>query len=234
MRVFLIHGMARTPVSMWLLKRRLERQGHVCSPFGYSVILSDLDRITERFIERVRQDLEQDRAAGSRDPPSYAVVGHSLGNVITRLASPRLPPGFRGFIMLAPPNRPPVIARALISNPLFRALTRDAGRKLIDESFFDELPMPDVPALVIAGTRGPRAPWLPFGGEPNDAILRVAETRLAGVPSIEVPGMHTFVMNRRDVFEAVRDFLGKAAEAGDGCDRARQGRDKLPPLSSAR
>ncbi|MEE8524329.1 MAG: alpha/beta hydrolase [Thermoanaerobaculia bacterium] len=189
--------MARTPLSMWVMKTRLERAGYPCSLFGYSVALSDLEQITERFVKQVRNTL----------PPSYAILGHSLGNVIARLSSPRLPPGLCRFAMLAPPNRTPVMAHALGDNPIYRAATRDTGRKLTDEAFFAELPMPEVPALIIAGTRGPRASWLPFRGEPNDAVLKVAETELAGVPKIEVAGIHSFLMNRRDVFETICDFF---------------------------
>lgn len=219
MRVFLIHGMGRTPISMWVLKFRLERAGYRTSLFGYLVTVSDLDRIAERFAERVRREMAAEVAAGHGSAaaeddgaPSYAVVGHSLGNIITRLASPELPPGFRRFVMLAPPNRSPVIARTLGNNELFRAATRDAGEKLIDERFYSELPELAVPSIIIAGTRGPRARWLPFGGEPNDSILRVDETRLEGVPAIDVHGVHSFLMNRRDVFAAVRRFLESGEE----------------------
>jgi pimeloyl-ACP methyl ester carboxylesterase len=207
MRVFLIHGMGRAPTSMWVLKCRLVREGHRATLFGYLVTVSDLERIADRFVDRVRRVMREEAAGGDGREPAYAVVGHSLGNVITRLASPRLPPGFRRFAMLAPPNRSPVIARTLRDNLFFRATTRDTGRKLTDEEFFARLPVPDVPSLIIAGNRGPRSRRLPFGGAPNDGILKVEETRLAGIPRIEVPAIHTFLMNRRDVFEAIRDFL---------------------------
>ncbi len=205
MRVFLIHGMGRTPISMWLLARRLKDAGYRPSLFGYAVTLADLEEIKARLVAKVRKVLADDVAAGAA--ACYAVVGHSLGNLVTRLASPKLPAGFCRFAMLAPPNRPPVMADTLKDNPLFRALTRDAGRRLADEEFFTSLPVPQVPSLIIAGTGGPQAAWLPFAGRPNDAILRVDETSLEGVPTIEVPGVHTFLMNRADVFAAICDFF---------------------------
>jgi len=219
MRVFVIHGMGRTPLSMWLLARRLRGAGHRTTLFGYLVTAEELERITDRFVDRVRSVMEAEATAAG-EPVPYAVVGHSLGNVIARLASPRLPPGLRRLAMLAPPNRPPAIAKALADNPIFQTLTRDAGRKLTDEEFFAALPMPETPALIVAGTRGPRADWLPFDGERNDAILKLEETLLDGVPTVEVPGTHTFLMFRRDVFEIVRDFL---ADAGDGDEGGGEG-----------
>ncbi|HEY4222796.1 MAG TPA: alpha/beta hydrolase, partial [Myxococcota bacterium] len=110
-------------------------------------------------------------------------------------------------IMLAPPNQPPVMAHALEKNPLFRALTKDAGQKLVDAAFYARLPIPAVPTLVVAGTRGPRAPWLPFRGEPSDGVVRVEETRLPGVPHVEVPAIHTFIMNDAEVARIALGFL---------------------------
>ncbi len=206
MRVFLIHGMGRTPASLWLLERRLEREGHRPSRFGYTVSLSSFDEIAEEFLDHVREVVTAD------DGGDYAIVGHSLGNIIARSVDPRLPPGFARSIMLAPPNQPAVLARLLKDNPIFRLATQDAGQSLGDDAFYAQLPKPSAPALIIAGTRGPRAPWLPFGGEKNDSVVRLQETFIEGVPVVEVPGVHTFLMNRRDVFSHIRDFLASGEE----------------------
>ena len=80
-----------------------------------------------------------------------------------------------------------------------------------DPSFYDDLPVPDVPSLVVAGDAGPDFGWMPFDG-PHDAVVQVAETRLGDVPVLKIPAMHTFLMNRRDVTDAIVDFL----EHGDG------------------
>jgi len=199
MRVFLLHGMARTPASMLVLAARLRRAGYPVALFGYSVSVETLEAIVDRFVERVRREV----AAGEE----YAVVGHSLGNVVTRLASPRLASGFARFIMLAPPNGPAKSAWMLRRNPLFRALTRDTGQHLGDPEFFAALPRPTVPSLVIAGTAGPRKRWLPLGDEPNDGIVTLEEARLDGVPCIEIPALHTWLMNRHDVFVVIHRFL---------------------------
>jgi pimeloyl-ACP methyl ester carboxylesterase len=204
------------------LGRRLEGSGHRTTSFGYRVLASDLETVRGRFVERVLRDLAEDAADGASG--GYAVVGHSLGGVITRLASPDLPPGFSRFVMLGVPNRSPAIARALGKNPAYRLLAGDAGRRLADPAFFRGLPVPDIPSLIVAGTAGPRVGWLPAGPEPNDGIVKVSETGLDGVARILVPAMHTFLMSRRDVFEAIRRFLdegegslgGPGQEAPDG------------------
>lgn len=216
MRVFLLHGLARTAASMAVLSHRLKRAGHRPTSFGYQVLTRSVDEIVERFHDRVERVLAGDRARDATAVVPYAVVGHSLGGIVARLAGPDLPPGLRRVVLLAPPNHPPAIAAALARNLLFRAITRDAGRSLADPEFFARLPPPAVPTLVIAGTRGPRSLRLPFRGEPNDGILRVSETDLEGAPLVLVHGVHTFLMNRRDVARTVLQFLAAARVTGGG------------------
>ena len=86
MRVFLIHGMGRSRVSLMVLASRLKRAGHLVSLFGYSVARHDLDTIADRFVAHIESVLEDD---GRRDgePRPYAIIGHSLGNIITHIYS---------------------------------------------------------------------------------------------------------------------------------------------------
>jgi len=188
---------------MFLLARRLAKAGFKTHLFGYQVSVQSLEAIADRLVKRVEKTLAED----SDDAQPFAIVGHSLGNVIARLASPDLPPGLASLVMIAPPNRSPVTARWLEGNSIFHLLTQDAGRKLADPEFFDSLPNPDLPTLVIAGTAGPSASWLPFEGQTNDGVVALEETQLEGADLLEVSGVHTFLMNRKDVYEAVRDFI---------------------------
>ncbi len=200
MRVFLIHGMGRTQVSMALLARRLRAAGHHTSSYSYYVSRDPLARIAEGLVTHV------ERALDDGHDRQFAVIGPSLGNIVTRMALPRLQ-GLRRVVMLAPPNHPPVLARTLQGNPLFRALARDAGQKLSDEDFYRRLPIPTAPTLIVAGTRGPRAPWLPFAGRASDGVVGVDETRLPGVEHVEVPAIHTFIMNDAEVARLTLRFL---------------------------
>jgi pimeloyl-ACP methyl ester carboxylesterase len=161
-------------------------------------------------VELIARDLSAHVRAtmlADRDAP-YAIVGHSLGSILTRVASPSLPRGFARFVMLAPPNRPPAMARTFGRNPVFRALTGDAGRRLQDESFYGRLPTPEVPTLVLAGNAAPRAAWMPFGDEPSDGVLAVVETALPGAEHREVSAIHTLIMNHPETARSILDFLG--------------------------
>lgn len=209
MRVFLIHGMGRSKASMALLAARLRRAGHPVSSFGYAVTRHSVEEISARFVDHIEKTLRPPRESDGRpiwSPDEYAVVGHSLGNIITRHGASRLPAGFARFVMLAPPNNPPVLARTLRENPLFKLLTQDGGRKLADPEYYRTLPVPDVPTLVIAGDRGPRAEWLPFAGT-HDGIVGLDETKLRGVPLHIVPALHTFIMNHPQVVKVIHHFL---------------------------
>ncbi len=203
MHVFLIHGMGRSPISMSLLGHRLGRAGHDPHFFGYSVALSALDAIADRFAQQVRTTLDEQ----DTQDEAFAVIGHSLGNVITRLAADRLPESFARFVMLAPPNRSPALAQRLAENPVFRLMTGDAGQRLADEAFFRELAVPTVPTLIMAGTAGPRNARLPLGQATNDGVVSLEESQLDSVPLITFPATHTFLMNRQDVTGEVLAFL---------------------------
>ena len=106
MRVLLIHGLARTPLSLLGLARDLRRTGHRPELVAYFGALESYRGI----VGRVRRRLE---AAALRGEP-YAVIGHSLGGVIVRAALDQWPatwPLPRHLVMLGTPNRVPRLAR---------------------------------------------------------------------------------------------------------------------------
>jgi len=196
-QVLLIHGMGRSPRSMAMLGWRLRRAGLGTASFGYDVRRAPLGEIAERFAHFTRE-----HAAGG----PYAIVSHSLGGVITRLASDDLPDGLAAIAMLAPPNRPPRLAARLAGHAAFRVFTGDAGQRLRDPRFYDALPVPRAPTLVIAGTVGPR---FPFEGQPSDGIVALDETHLPGAEHRVVPAIHTLIMNHGAATEAILAHLAR-------------------------
>jgi pimeloyl-ACP methyl ester carboxylesterase len=203
MRVFLIHGMNRSRLSMALLGRHLRRRGHAPSLFGYSVTRKRLDLIADDFLAHILATRERD---GARSAP-YAVVGHSLGNIITRMLTDRLPGGLSRFVMLGPPNHPPALARALRTHPAFRMVTGHAGQKLADRAFYARLQRPTAPTLIIAGDAGTGLIYRKRRA--NDGIVSVDETRLEGVPHRVVPAIHTLIMNHAEARTLIDRFLAE-------------------------
>ena len=207
MRILLVHGLARTPLSLRGLARDLRRGGHRAELVGYSGAVESYHGI----VARVRRRLE----AAADDGQPYAAIGHSLGGLILRAALADWPaesPPPRHVIMLGTPNQPPRLARRFHRWWAYRLVNGECGQLLADPEFFARLPVPPVPMTVIAGTKSWPAPVSLFGGEPNDGVVAVAETRLdRGCEIIQVPASHTFMMNNRRVRAAVRDVLAHAA-----------------------
>lgn len=187
MQLFFVHGMGRSPVGLLGLARSLRRVGYTTSFFSYSVALRSFPDNAARLLSHIRKN--------TTEGEPFGVVAHSLGAVLTRFISPELPKNFRALVMLGPPNRPVLMAKRYAHNHLYRRLTGTSGQLLGDDAFYATLPIPKVPTLVIAGTRGRIDPFSPFGSEPNDGIVSVAETMLPGAEFAEVRAFHTLIMN---------------------------------------
>jgi hypothetical protein len=197
LRILLVHGMGRTPLNMWRLARALRQEGHSVELFGYVSAVESIDRIVSRLSSRL-----QKMAGGD-----YVVIGHSLGGVLLRMAIGKLDESVtrpRRLIMLGSPNHSPRLARTFAHALWFRALNGDAGRLLADEARLMRIAPVDCPCTIIAGTRGIGGRWSPFHDEPNDGLVAVAETELAGnVERFTVPAMHPFLMNNAEAREII-------------------------------
>jgi len=202
--VILIHGMARTPLAMGLLQYRLRQAGLRPSLFGYSPTVERFEPCTQRLVAKIRQ------TAGSRP---YALVGHSLGTVLIRGVLPALEPNPPvACFFLAPPSVACRAARFFAGNPVYRWLMGEMGQKLASDSFMAGLPKPIANTWIYAGTKGLPGSLSPFGDEPNDGILMLAETRVDGIPVVEIPATHTFIMNSRRVAEDIAKILDELME----------------------
>ncbi|HET9465428.1 MAG TPA: alpha/beta fold hydrolase [Gemmatimonadales bacterium] len=211
MRLLLVHGMGRTPLSLLRLSRFLRQMGHRPERLGYVAALESFERIRAR----VRRRLE----ALSRDGEPYAVIGHSLGGLALRAALPGLDPLPQHLIMLATPNQVPRLARRLHRLWPYRLVCGESGQLLARKEFYAQLPPPPVPYTIISGNAGPCGPRSPFGYEANDWIVAVEETKITpgDNPTIFQVG-HTFMMNDGRVHAAIRRALaslaGSTHEAG--------------------
>lgn len=201
MKAILIHGMGRTPASMAILSRRLRARGLATCALGYMAALEPFEACVERLAERIRRLAEGE---------PFLLVGHSLGSVLVRGTLQKIADlPLAACVFLAPPQRACRAARFFSGHPLYRLLNGEMGQLLADPAFFADLPLPQVPTRVFAGNAGPRAAWLPFEGEPNDGILAVEETRARdGDEVLEVPALHTFIMNSRRVAEGIVEMAG--------------------------
>jgi hypothetical protein len=205
MKLLLVHGLWRTPLSFILLTRRLRRWGYGTELFGYAAVAQGYDAIVSRLIERMERV--------SRAGP-YAVIGHSLGGVLLRSALAHVTgPMPQHLIMLGTPNQPPCLAQALGVRWVYRRVMGECGVNLSSPLFYAGLPLPQIPYTIVAGTAGPRGRWSPFGDEPNDGVVAVSETRICDNDSLVLlPVTHTFMMNNARVHEAIQRALMMTSE----------------------
>jgi triacylglycerol lipase len=194
--VVLLHGLGRSRLSLHRLRKRLRKAGFETANFPYAPTIHRFETIVGDLHDFIVEKVATER---------YHLVGHSLGNIIIR-ARFRLgyPAELGHIVMLGPPNQPPKLARKLRKVPPFRLWAGDSGQQLASPEFYATLPTPDVPFGVIAGDKGPRLVF----DEPNDGVVTVASTRLAGMAEhLVLPHTHTFMMNSPAVAKATINFL---------------------------
>ena len=185
--VVLVHGMGRSPLSMWLLEQRLEHDGYRVVSFGY--------RSTRGNVAQLGAALGRRAALRTGDASRVHFIGHSLGTVIIRsmLVDAR-PERLGRVVMLAPPNQGSAAADRWArwvawAMPHIRELSTRP------QSTARMLALPrGVEVGIIAGAR--------------DRKVRVAETYLAGASDHRVvDGFHSWLMNRTDVHRLIVHFL---------------------------
>lgn len=197
----LVHGLGRTPVSMFPLAGVVRRAGFRTHFFAHSCTLEPFDGIVRRLVRvfnRVRPRV---------------VVAHSLGGILTRMALPRVGVPPERLVMLGTPNHPPRLAARVWKWRPFRWLFGTCGRFLAHPAEYERLPAASVPCTVIAGTAGPVGKFSPFGNDPNDGVVSVSETELSGADTHLVPAWHTWMMAHPQVHAVVRRVLTSARPA---------------------
>lgn len=185
--VVLVHGMGRTPASMWPMRLALERSGYEVLNWGYSSTSATIPELGAALGKTV---------AGAAGPGRRVhFVGHSLGNIVVRWTLAHAPPERVGrVVMLAPPNRGARSADrsarwlSWLLRPL-PELRTDSG------STARSIPLAErVEIGIIAGDR--------------DGKVSVAETHLDGeAEHVVVRSRHTFIMARPSVQRLTVRFL---------------------------
>jgi len=198
--VVLLHGLWFSGYILFVLARRLRRQGFTVHAFSYPSVRADLGANAERLA----------RFLGTLDADIVHLVGHSLGGILIRALFHRHPQQIPGRIVtLGAPHGGSRVAQRLSRYAFWRWVM---GKGVI-QLLAGTLPpwtSPPREIGVICGTRS-------FGmGRllvrdlplPNDGLLTVKESALpVAREHLALPVSHTGMLFSREVAEQVGQFL---------------------------
>lgn len=208
--IILLHGLARTSLSMRRLARRLTSEGFTVDNTDYP---SRTDRIEPLAIGVITRALA--RAPGSDEPIHF--VTHSMGGMLVRayLHQQQLDRLGR-VVMLAPPNQGTEVVdfynrRAPLLGRMLRVMLGPASSQMRTDA--DALPArlgaANFELGIIAGTVNRNPVFGPvLSSMPSDGVVTVERTKLAGMADfLALPYSHTFIMDKTLVQDQVIHFL---------------------------
>ena len=204
--VILLHGLGEGRDSMQPLADHLRRalDASVLT-FGYASVRADIDA-HGRALARV--------VSGLPATQRISFVGHSLGNLVVRRWMTVAPPSdlarVRRMVMLGPPNQGSDLARMASRIWGVADSAEGAARDLVVEwhRVAPGLAVPQCPFGIVAGGKGDDAGFSTLLDGDDDAVVRVAETRLPGADDfLLVPVHHAAMMRDATVQRATREFL---------------------------
>ena len=209
--VVLLHGLARTRLSMRSLIGPLQRAGYLVINPGYPSRRYPVETLARLAIPPAVTHL---RAQGAT---TIHFVTHSMGGILVRawLAAESLPELGR-VVMLAPPNQGSEVVDWLGRFRWFQRLFGPAAGELstATHSLPCRLGPADFPLGILIGDRGAHSPLARCFTGANDGKVAVARARLEGMADFRVVDCgHAFIMRDRRVQELVVRFL-RAGEFG--------------------
>jgi len=204
--VVLLHGLARTSLSMAHLARSLVEDGYRVANIDYPSRDYPIEELAPMAVEA---GITECNAGGAVRNVHF--VTHSLGGILVRYYYAHHDPGSLGrVVMLAPPNQGSHAVDAMRDVPGFEWLNGPAGFQLGKgpESIPLKLPPPAFEFAVIAGDRTIDPVTSAVLDDPDDGRVSVSDTRLEGMRDFRlVDASHAFIMQDGDVIRLVKNFL---------------------------
>ncbi|HEY9102508.1 hypothetical protein [Chitinimonas sp.] len=205
MQLLFVHGLGASRLDGIPLLLHMRRRGIKAQTFSYLASMQKLAVITQRLQERIRALAEQG---------DYALVGHSLGGVLLRLALQDLPADVRPprhLFLVGSPVRATQLSQSFKHWRLFHLLSGECGQLVASPARMDTIAMPTVPTTCIVGSMGFTGRLSPFGEQPNDSIVLESELGLERFDDVaRVAVRHPYMPASRLVHQVLFDRLGVA------------------------
>ena len=204
--VVLLHGLARTSMSLNKMQEALQDEGYRTANIDYP---SRDHEIAELASIAVEKGLASCRANGGAEKIHF--VTHSLGGILVRqyLSTENIDELGR-VVMLGPPNQGSVAVDDLDGVPGFDWLNGPAGRQLGkgEGSVPLALGPADFELGVIAGNRSIDPITSAILDDPDDGRVSVEDTKVEGMDDfVVVEHSHAFMMRMRRPIELTKNFL---------------------------
>lgn len=208
--VVLLHGLARTSMSMNKMQRELAKVGYATANIDYPSRDFPVEELAEIAVEK-GLDACREREGVTR----IHFVTHSLGGILVRqyLSHHEIDELGR-VVMLGPPNQGSAAVDRLGAVPGFDWLNGPAGRQLGkgEKSIPLRLGPADFELGVIAGNRTIDPITSAVLDDPNDGRVSVEDTRLEGMADfVVVDHSHAFMMRMRRTIELTKAFLASGS-----------------------
>ena len=220
--VILLHGLARSSLSMERMKWFLEENGYLVANIDYPSRDFEIEKLASIAVE---DGLAQCALLGSNERVHF--VTHSLGGILVRFyfAENKLDSLGR-VVMLAPPNQGSSAVDELQDWPGFEWLNGPAGYQLGkgEDSIPLQLGTPKFEFAVVAGDESIDPVTSAVLPDPDDGRVSVSDTYLEGMADFRLVGSsHAFIMQSGEVFELVKSFLetGRFPETQESVDGGR-------------
>lgn len=203
--VVLLHGLARSANSLFLMEWRLKRAGYHVVNIDYPSKEATIEDLADRAIPEALNSC--------RESEKVHFVTHSMGGILLRYYMERVsqtPARLGHTVMLAPPNHGSPVVDQLNDVPGFEFWNGIAGLQLGTGP--DSLPSKLGPVHfslgVIAGEQSMNPLFSTLFDGANDGKVSVESTKVEGMTDhIVLPVTHTFMMNNPKVYDQVEYFL---------------------------
>ena len=203
--VVLLHGLARSDMSMNRLDKHLHKAGYATINVDYPSTSDTIEHIVERYVSPAVKKCKKSNAK------KVHFVTHSLGGILVRkyLQSHTVPAGSR-MVMIAPPNQGSEITDALKDFFVYKWAMGPAGQDLGTDpnSVPNQLKPVNIEIGVIAGDSSLNPIFSSIIPGPDDGKVAVERTKLKEMKDfIIVRSTHTLIMSKPVVLDQVTYFL---------------------------